>query len=381
MTGVTNLIALLHSTAAYQAAAIQLMVGEANFCAAQIGLPDALPNSTSLLHVAEVAAPPMGVSGAVGTSNYIFGFNNGKLRSIRKLEWMKRIEPPVTNLFGLTSQQSMLNTNEASQLARKWLSGLSVDVTALERKSSGYVIQVSVSDPTDQFDREARKIPTPLFLIGWGRPAPMDFKNPVRVKLLGSTPELLDVDIGDPGLLTRPRLMLTNQAELVGALPPPRYFVEQLFGGRTAYDTVASPQRVEMYLLNDRLSEATLPEIREGPVNVRSGLVHSLSKILLDFETYQWGVKKACSPNHGVKARFARGDSAVEVRFCFECDILEIVTNEKSREENFDFNRNALVDIAKSVFPRDSTVRSLEKNKEERQDKERFYKGVIERRW
>ncbi|HXI51724.1 MAG TPA: hypothetical protein VNH84_09470 [Candidatus Saccharimonadales bacterium] len=375
----TNLIAFLHTTAAYQAAALQLMVGEANFAAHRLGLPEEVPAVTNLLAVAEVGVPPLGVGGAVGTSNYLFSFAKGRLRSIRKREWLSKVQPPASNLFNLTRTPSLLDTNSAHQLATQWLAALTVDVIALERKHTRHIFQAPTRVPNADPREPEATVLTPLFQISWGvRPPPADFWSPVRVKLLGSTKQLLELDINDTTLLRRPRLMVTNKAALLGPLPPPRHFVEQLFGGREAYETVASPEQVEAFLLNSRIreEESKLPEIRQGPTRVDLDKARRLSDALLDFDTYQWSAVKLCSPDYGIKVRFVRGPSVVEALLCFECGIVAVTAKGAIRHENFDFNHNALVKVVQEIFPRDEEITRLELNEGEQAKRQEFLQGL-----
>ena len=75
----TNIIAYLHTTLAYQSAAMQLMVGQANFDAQQLHLQETLPitvpANTNEWHL---AMPPDCVTGTLTTPNYFYRFNAGK---------------------------------------------------------------------------------------------------------------------------------------------------------------------------------------------------------------------------------------------------------------------------------------------------------------
>jgi hypothetical protein len=361
----TNLIAFLHTTAAYQAAVLQLMVGEANFASEQLNLPERLPSATNLLAVADVWPAPMGVGGGVGSSNYVFQFEKGRLIKVLKTDWMQKLDPSATNLFELSKRPSLIDTDAAFQLATQWLSRLWVDLPAVEAKYPHHVTQMTTRIPGDRssvIPRNRRgidtaspaiqKVMTPLFTISWGDHAPpMDLSNPVRVKILGSTKELIELDIKERSVSLRPRLVLTNKAELLGPLPLPRYFVEQLLGSRIAYDTVASPARAEAFLLRE--SNAPGKTISKG--NARA-----LANILLDFDSYYWMAQKLCAPEYGLKIRFIRDASIVDVSFCFDCDILAVTSNGATPYENFDFRHNDLVRIARKLFPRAPSIQKLE---------------------
>ena len=115
-------------------------------------------------------------------------------------------------------------------------------------------------------------------------------------------------------------------------------------------------------------------------MRVKSAVSRPPSEVRRNLATYQWGAKKLCSPTYGVKARFTCGQTTVEVLFCFECDILAVHASDRMREENFDFNRNALLKIARQTFPRDDEIRALKPNENEEQDRKRFYDELARKR-
>jgi hypothetical protein len=372
----TNLIAMMHTTAAYHAAAVQLMAGEANFVASQLGISERVPPQTNEMRICFVQPPPLGVGGTVSSSNYTFNFEKGRFVSFRKKDWLKRLvlQPPST---------TPPDSGAALQIATQSLAKLSVDMGQLERiftRHERYLNAQRLDEQGRNLSGESNKVP--LLQFSWGtREPPLDFKNPVRVRLIAATREIIELDLRETNLLRRPSVDLTNTAQLLGALPPPRHFVEELFGGRAAYDVVARAERVDASLLNSFFTqeEAKKPEVRQGPVIVSRKLSQSLAKALLDFETYQWTARKLCSPNYGVKLRFTRGCDTVDVRLCFECDILEITFNGKTRAENFDFNHNELAAIAKKIFPKDAIIQALAKEDEKkaRQQMEEQLRSVL----
>ncbi len=375
---VTNIIQFLHTTASYQTAVFQLMVGEANLAAKQLDLSDSRPlviNQNT--NEWNVSPPPMGIGGSVLTSNYIFEFQKGQLAWVKKTDWFQKVTPPITNLVELASRRSLLDSNSAYQLATQWLSRLSVDVNGLERRFPPNVFQVParrIASDGSNLPGVSNNIATPLFKISWGdRKPPMDMMNPVRVEILGTTKELLDLSIRDASLFKRPPIAVTNIAELLGPLPPARHFVEELFGGSNAYAAVKSPDHVEAWLLNtfsEQREQGKKPE-RAGPMTLKPSVAKTFSGVLLDFDTYQWGVMKACAPQYGLRLRFVRAADSVEILFCYECDILQVTHNGRTKEENFDFAHNKLVKAVQNAFPKDEIVRKLELN-DEKQSRKQF---------
>jgi hypothetical protein len=399
----TNIIAFLHTTAAYQTAALQLMVGQANFAAQQLDLKEPLPIVISAdTNKSEVMPPPMGIGGMILTSNYNFEFNKGYLVSVGKMKWLEKVSPPITNTLELANQPSFLDTNGAYQLATQWLAKISVDVPKLERKYPPQIFQISAR----RRDEDGKILPgisnniaIPLFIIGWGdpmkqfprtnylgealSPRPPSAMSSVRMEVLGTTKELLSLHIRDTNFFARPPLQLTDAVELLGPLPPPRHFVEELFGGKDAYETVANPDKVEAWLLNtyEDQHDNGLPPERVGPKKLSSGFFgtgtdKTFSDILLDFDSYAWTEMKLCSPDFGLRLRYTRGKDIVEFQLCYDCDILEVSHNGHVQQENFDFVHDKLVKAVQGAFPWDEKIRKLELDpqaSERRKEYERMF--------
>jgi hypothetical protein len=384
----TNVIAFLHTTTAYQTAALQLMVGEANFAAKQLDLKEPLPIVVPAdTNNWEVESPPMGLGGDITASNYFFEFQRGQLKAIHKRDWLKKISPPVQDLLELANRSSLLDTNSAYQLATQWLASISVDMSKLERTSPPVIYQV----PARKHDAEGRNLPgvsnnvaVPLFLIGWGeetmnprirellksrhldpnRPLPLRRPNPmspVFVEILGTTKELISLDIRDASLLKRPALQITNADELLGPLPPPRHFVENLLGGAMAYEIVAHPDKVEAWLLTpDFDGDKEVPKADRTPAKkLALPDAKNFSNILTDFDSYAWGGGKSCIPDFGVRLRFTGGNDSVEFLLCYQCDILEVTCHGHTQEGNFDPSHNALAKAIQSAFPNDEAIKNL----------------------
>ncbi|MDQ6632750.1 MAG: hypothetical protein M3Y82_13510, partial [Verrucomicrobiota bacterium] len=103
----TNIIQFLHTTAAYQNAVLQLMVGEANFVAKQLDLKETVPVvAMAKTNEWEVEPPPDGIGGVVSSTNYTFYFHEGRLQSINKNNWLQKISPPVKDLVELAGRPS-----------------------------------------------------------------------------------------------------------------------------------------------------------------------------------------------------------------------------------------------------------------------------------
>ena len=362
----TNLISLLHTTAAYQTAVLQLLVGQANNVAKQLDLKEPLPimiPAAITTNGNEIFSPVTGVGGSILTSNYVYSFRKGQVEWIQKIGWANKINPPLTNTTAWTYQISLIDTNGAYTLATQWLSALSIDVRKLEGQYPAHVFQSTVPGINgDQSNLEEKeRIPIPLFEISWSQQSPpYNPTAPVRVKILGTTKELLQLSIRDVAFFTQAPLCVTNATELLGPLPPPRHFVEELVGGKDAYETVVSPDRVEAWLLNgEGRGERPQKAIRTGLLELKPKIAKAFSAALLDFDSYWWTAQKLCSPDYGLRLRFIRGSDKVEFILCYDCDILQVTHNGKTKEENFDFAHNKLVKALQGAFPKDEVVKKL----------------------
>jgi len=393
----TNIISFLYTTTAYKTAAWRLMVGQASFAAKQLDLKEPLPIvMLADKNKREVMPPPMGIGGMILISNYNFEFDKGYLIGVGKIKWLEKNSPPITSILELTNEPSLLDTNSAYQLATQWLEKISVNVPKMEQKYPPRVFQVSAR----QRDSNGNMVPgnsnaavLPLFLIGWGDPSAgflrtnrqsqaLPLRRPsgmdaVFVEILGTTRELLALHIRDTDFFMPPPLTLTNAAGLLGPLPPPRHFVEELLGGKEAYETVAAPDKVEAWLLNtdEDQRDKGLPPERAGPKKLGAGIFgtgidKTFSGILLDFNSYAWGEMKLCSPDFGLRLRFTRGKDVVVFQLCYECDILEVSHHGRTQQENFDFAHNKLVKAVQNAFPQDEFMRKLELNNADEQHKE-----------
>ncbi len=378
----TNVIAYLHTTFAYQSAALQLMVGQANFDAQQLHLKEPLPITVPTnTNDWNVAMPPNGVGGWLATPNYIYRFQAGKLMSIQiKNEARSAAE----------TQPSLIDTNGAYQLAEQWLTAISVDVPALESKYPHSVLSATTSSeapnrertrsigparsvgPIRNHDGATNNIPhaapnhvrLPLFRVAWG--GVRDHKRssaqtPVQatMEILGSTKQCLNLHIFDPELLKAPPLQVTNAAALLGPPPPPQHFVEELMGGKAAYDAVARPEKVLVWLVGSQPDEPEVVTNRSAAMLLEAASAAVFSRALTDFNSYSWLGEKACMPDYGVRLQFIKGAETVDFAWCDECDHLQVTHNGRSAEKDCEPARLALVRAIQSIFPRDEIIKNL----------------------
>src|ERR1035437_1098237 len=250
----TNIIAYLHTTLAYQSAAMHLMVGQADFEARQLHLTEPLPIvAPASTNNWTVAMPPDGVTGRLATTNYFYQFQAGKLFSIIKRPLGRGAIPNPAE-----SQPSLIDTNDAYQLATQWLAAISVDVPALESKYAHSVMQFGARTQGIRNRSSAsatNNLKSPVFRVTWGgphgrQPGSNRTDTPITMEILGSTKQCTGLRIQNLEFLKSPPLLVTNAAALLGTPPPPQHFVEEFLGGKAAYAAVAQPDKVTAWLFS-----------------------------------------------------------------------------------------------------------------------------------
>lgn len=165
--------------------------------------------------------------------------------------------------------RSLINTNEAYQLATNWLEAISVDVPALEQKHKPSVAQTffypDAAEVDDGPEKRQRIVLLPIFHVCWGDP-----KNPaVMVSVFGPTEELLGIYQDDESFSRRPKALLRDTESLL-AIPDSEFrkyspaecqklvarFAEVRYG-TSAYSTNLPPL--------DLLERRVMPKAKAGP--------------------------------------------------------------------------------------------------------------------
>jgi len=95
-------------------------------------------------------------------------------------------------------------------------------------------------------------------------------------------------------------------------------------------------------------------------VTVDAATSKRFADLLLDEASYYRGSPKQCLPMPGVELRFERGTSAVSVLLCLECRILAVRgPGGRTGMDDFDPAAPALLEIVKTLFPKDPVIQSL----------------------
>jgi hypothetical protein len=321
----------------------------------------------------------------VASANYSFHFVNGRLWSLKKIDWIQKISPPVSDLSDLADRPALLDADGAYQWAKELLGAVGLDVTALEAKHPPQIFQVPGRrrDAQGNYLRdEASLVRVPVFDIGWGDSSPNPLMaevakfgqarrlrpktyDPVFIKVFGTTKEVIELHIKDTSFLRRPALQLSNAKELLGPVPVARQFVEKLFGGKEAYEIVAAPDWVEVWLLRGMFGEEK--RIVAGPAKLTAAEAKNLCGVLLSFDTYVWGLNKYVAKmlyddmvENGARLRFVRHGEAVDIRLSFLCSSIQVTYNGRTQGEDLGNGQTALTKAVEEIFAGNSATEDLQ---------------------
>jgi hypothetical protein len=212
---------------AYKAAVTALMLLEVNHVAERLHLPVKMPiTPADFIHVM-VNDPQVDLfnrdpnlpGGVIETGGYYFTFQRGKLFTITNL---KTNSNAVEHYLEWSEMPSVIGTNEARELAEKWLRSISIDVDALARR-----YPVRVYHPSTHPGGGRNKVQLPMFFVVWCDDQnneegdwPLIGKG-VLVGIFGPTKALTGLRLDDQSFLTRTNLFLTNGAVLNQMPDPP----------------------------------------------------------------------------------------------------------------------------------------------------------------
>jgi hypothetical protein len=213
----------------YSSAAVNCMLGEANYFSKRLKLGSPYPihvrdveghfvgapmreDDTAKEVIAKLLRARIGTAGFIETTNFCFNFRGGRL-----FEVVNRINDDER--FSMYDEwaktRSVLDTNGAYQLAKGWLAAVDVDVGALEERYKPRVEQrwfwsqpgLNVNHPLG----DTNKTMLPIYEVSRGT----DNSNwPAQVQVLGTTKELMKLHLGDLSLSRRPLLLISNAIEL-----------------------------------------------------------------------------------------------------------------------------------------------------------------------
>ncbi len=364
-----SLIEFMHTTAAYNQAALQLMVGEANFVSTNLGYPPI--RQTNELTNIWIYPAPMGVGGSFQTTSLTFGFEQGRLHNVqarRVQDWFKSAD---TNFAIVPAVPVVDGSPLARSLSERWAKNLGADLAAIAATNHFLVRTslVTLPDQPERPDRESRSIPDhtkPLAVMTrWtGNRDSFNFSaDPFHLSYRAHDHALIIATLRRDTPRTRPKLVVTNWHELIAPVPTKQEWVTRFLGGQAAWDTMEKPDRVTARMLHRAgKDEGTEPVENPKPVPVPQNLGRDASRLLLDFDSYAWGSMKMCGgPVYVASLTFTRGTNELTMDFCFNCNDLQVTFNGESRKDAFDPSHQRFANIFKAVFPRDAMIQGLKK--------------------
>jgi hypothetical protein len=342
------------------------MAREARWIAERLGI-----NESLTANPADVGSPDHGINGSISGPQYSIDFLNGRFRQVRWREWSRQIVPPLDDLLEFSRRPSQLDKDSALALAQHWLNNLQIDTAALADKSTPDVFHVPANSARETPAGQPRPM-RPQFIITWPWPPgtnqanalplpasarPLPGHGIIKVEILGTTKQPIELAINAPELWTRPPLELQNTAALLGPDPSPAELMARILTPET-FATIANPDTIEAWLLT---SDADVEPKRDrfGPVKLDPALARKFSAALLDFGSYGSWDQKGCVTDDGARLRIQRGAEEVHVRFCFECDILTITRGGFQREMNFDPGHNHFADLLREAIPNDEVFGAI----------------------
>jgi hypothetical protein len=230
---------LVQTSLAYQSAELPRMLAEANFFAERLKLPvphpiqlsdvkdfhvtapwysgleRGLQNTNITSPIVRIRAATVTLDGAIEMTNFSFFFTKGKMWNAVRLH-----EPSMNpyQFHELATQPSLIDTAQAYQMATQWLRAIAVDVPALESRYKLTFYQWRVWSSSAQ----TNKLLLPIFDIKWGE-GQMQFadETAAKITILGTTKELMELQLQDGEFSHRPQMIISNAFELCSIPDPP----------------------------------------------------------------------------------------------------------------------------------------------------------------
>jgi len=213
------------TTQAYQRAALELLLREANQVARELNLPEKLPIMES--NVVGGFICPFGFAyneqsiGRITTRNYDYGVTKRNKFSRLVIANYQKTCVEYENQYVLPIEQ--LDTNGAYQLGIQWLAAARMDVKGLNRDCQVHVELSPYWNGIRQGEKLQTKTFVPIYVVYWTGPADemeeemgMKADPKADIELLAPTRMLLQFSVYDPKYILRQPLVFTNLAVLIG---------------------------------------------------------------------------------------------------------------------------------------------------------------------
>jgi hypothetical protein len=203
---------LSYVSQAYSRVAIFRMLCEINHCAQKLHLPMPDPMTERDLTSKFVGSPRVTGRGYLETSRFAFGFSPRGI--LCYITWLHPFgNEPLTELHQKQAHlKSLVDREQALELARDWLKSIDVSVPDLERTCTLAVEQQFFypgATPTGS-TANLQKVYLPIYNISWSRGE----KAAVKVSIYGPTRELLYLRQEDDSFSGRPAGLVKDAAAL-----------------------------------------------------------------------------------------------------------------------------------------------------------------------
>jgi hypothetical protein len=175
-------------------------------------------SNTNLSKVERIRSATFFATGTVNVGNYCFGLGNSRNRLHVQRVRFDQSETIVERFPQLAKSVSLIDTNGAYQLATQWLNSVKVDVSALENGHPLSMEQRWYDGKSQEYPVNGQFFPAnstnktmlPIYDVTWGSGT----KPAVKITVLGTTKELLEMQINEGSVLKRSPLIVTNAIEL-----------------------------------------------------------------------------------------------------------------------------------------------------------------------
>ncbi len=227
---------------AYKLVACAAMLAEINFATRELHLPDCSRVKYEDVRAQFVFHPAViGFAGRLDTEKYSFAFaKSGRLRFITRLDDGRGNMSFSEYQRQLSLKKSQITTNDAYQIAARWLRAIEVDLPRLEKAKPPAVRQRTF--PASQGEGNPGKpVQLPVFDVKWG-----DWADPaITVSISGVDQSLLVLRQEDDSYSKRPVELIRNIDKLL-AIPDEefvKYSPAQLKDLVTRFAVIKHPER------------------------------------------------------------------------------------------------------------------------------------------
>jgi hypothetical protein len=155
------------------------------------------------------------VRGQIETTNFFFGFLNGKLSDVERLS-EHDVEYYSRDLDKLVGKTSLIDTNSAFQLATQWLAAVNMDMEAIGK------LKCSVNQLHYKSVGATNYTLLPIFYVDFGTKhdssngnvKPID-EPLISVEILGTTEQLQEMRFQDGSFSKRSQMIISNAFDLI----------------------------------------------------------------------------------------------------------------------------------------------------------------------